>query len=116
MYMYMCRMYDCILSQYQTLCCNPIFLGSTSQVITTYRIVIVIMAVVIIVLLMIIIFMSGLNVIKCLTNKVSKETQMMYEEESITGFPQASNPSYKRGGPSIVSDPYITTKKGDVNK
>ena len=115
MYMYMCRMYDCILLQYQTLCCNSIFLGSTSQVITTYRIVIVIMAVVIIVLLMIIILMSGLNVIKCLTNKVSKETQMMYEE-SITGFPQASNPSYKRGGPCIVSDPYITIKKGDVNK
>ena len=74
-----------------------LFLGSTSQVITTYRIVIAVMAVVIIFLIMIIIFMSGLSVVKCLTNKVSKETQII-SEESITGFPQASNPSYKRGG------------------
>ena len=59
--------------------------------------------------------MSGLSVVKCLSNKVSKETQMIYEE-SITGFPQASNPSYKRGGSPIVSDPYITTKKCDVNE
>ena len=45
--------------------------------------------------------MLGLSVVKCLSNKVSKETQMMYEE-SITGFTQASNPSYKRGGSPIV--------------
>ena len=72
------------------------------------------MAVVIVVLIAIIIFMSALSIVKCLTNKVSKETQMMYEE-SITGYPQASNPSYKGGGSPIVSDPYITTKKCDVN-